>query len=55
MALSKAVPEGFGHNYLAEDYIDAWIAVTSPEGWAETDIARLKAWCGLQWGLGCRN
>ncbi len=55
MALSKAVPEGFGHNYLAADYIDAWIAVTDPEGWSRPEVARLKAWCGLEWGLGCRN
>lgn len=55
MAMSTAVPHGFGHNYLAEDYIDAWIAVTAPEGWAEEDVARLKEWCGPEWGAGCRN
>lgn len=55
MALSTAVPEGFGHNYLAEHYIDAWIAVTSPAGWTGQDIDRLKGVCGLEWGLGCRN
>ncbi len=55
MAISKAVPEGYGHNYLAEDYIDAWIAVTDPDGWSAAEVARLKEWCGLEWGLGCRN
>jgi uncharacterized membrane protein len=55
MALSKAVPEGFGHGYLAEDYIDAWVELTAPTGWSEADSERLKDWCSLEWGLGCRN
>lgn len=55
MAISKAVPQGFGHNYVANEYIDAWIAVTAPEGWSDADTIRLKDWCSLDWGLGCRN
>ena len=53
MALAKSVPEGYGHNYTAVDYIDAWIAVTDPQGWDADAVARLKVHCGERWGLGC--
>jgi uncharacterized membrane protein len=33
---------GLGHLYDASHYIDAWVAVTEPDGWTDTDIARLK-------------
>lgn len=36
-------PKGFGHEYAPEHYIDAWLALTEPEGWDETQIERLKA------------
>ncbi|MGL1834495.1 alpha/beta hydrolase [Rhodocyclaceae bacterium SMB388] len=36
-------PKGFGHEYAPEHYIDAWLALTEPEGWTEPEIARLKA------------
>lgn len=36
-------PTGFGHEYAPEHYIDAWLALTEPEGWSESEIARLKA------------
>lgn len=36
-------PRGFGHEYAPEHYIDAWLALTEPQGWSESDIARLKA------------
>jgi uncharacterized membrane protein len=55
MALALAVPSGFGHNYAARDYIDPWVAVTDPAGWDEAESARLKSWCGDEWGLGCRK
>lgn len=42
MAIGATVPPGFGHDYSPEDYIDAWIAVTAPEGWSPDDIGRLK-------------
>ncbi len=42
MAIALAVPIGHGHYYAPEHYIDAWVAVTDP-GWAEADVARLKA------------
>ena len=36
-------PPGFGHTYVARDYIDAWMAVTNPQGWTARDVERLKA------------
>lgn len=55
MALALGVPGGYGHNYIAEGYVEPWVAVTDPEGWSDNDSARLKAWCGQEWGLGCRR
>jgi uncharacterized membrane protein len=43
MAIGLAVPIGHGHLYAAAHYIDAWVAVTEPEGWTPEEIARLKA------------
>jgi uncharacterized membrane protein len=37
-----STPRGFGHEYAAEDYIDAWFALTGPEGWTEAELARLR-------------
>ena len=34
---------GFGHDYLARDYIPAWVETLSPEGWTPADTARLQA------------
>lgn len=36
-------PQGHGHNYAADDYIDAWIALTEPPGWTKEGTRRLKA------------
>ncbi len=55
MMVALSAPPGFGHNYAAEHYIDAWVAVTGVEGWSDADIARLKAHCGGEAGQGCRN
>ncbi len=55
MALALGVPGGYGHNYIAHDYIDPWAAVTAPEGWSDETSARLKEWCGQEWGQGCRR
>ena len=55
MALALGVPGGYGHNYIAHDYIDPWAAVTAPEGWNDETSARLKEWCGQEWGQGCRR
>ena len=42
MAISLQVP-GYGHFYIAPDYIDAWAAVVDPEGWSPDRAAELKA------------
>lgn len=41
MALSNAVPPGYGHNYAPARYVDAWEALTDPDVSAH-DLARLK-------------
>ncbi|BAU57682.1 membrane protein [Halorhodospira halochloris] len=41
MAAGSA-PIGYGHNYAAEHYIDAWLKLTEPQDWSEEDIDRLK-------------
>ena len=43
MAIALLVPIGHGHYYAPEHYIDAWVAVTDPQGWTADGIARLKA------------
>ncbi len=42
MPMATSVPMGYGHNYSPSSYIDAWIAVTQPEGWTEHRVAQLK-------------
>lgn len=41
-AISLDVP-GFGHAYIARDYIDAWAATLDPAGWSPERAAALKA------------
>ncbi|TCT40905.1 alpha/beta hydrolase [Martelella mediterranea] len=53
MALAKALPAGYGHNYVARDYIDAWVAVTNPENWTPEMTERLKSICNLGKDMGC--
>lgn len=43
LPLATNVPMGYGHNYAPADYIDAWISVTSPEGFTEGQRNLLKA------------
>ncbi len=43
MAISLLVPMGHGHLYAHAHYIDAWQAVTEPDGWTPAEIDRLKA------------
>ena len=54
MALSKALPAGYGHNYLARDYIDAWVAVSAPDDWSPEKTEALKAICNLGKDTGCK-
>jgi uncharacterized membrane protein len=42
MAISTNVPEGFGHFFAAEHYIDAWLALTDPADWQDEETERLK-------------
>jgi len=37
-----STPRGFGHEYAADDYIDAWYDLTKPPGWTEAELARLR-------------
>ena len=43
MALATTSPMGYGHVYAPEHYIDAWMAITDPQGITAEDITRLKA------------
>lgn len=43
LPMATSVPMGYGHNYAPANYIDAWIAVTSPTNWTDVDTKRLKA------------
>jgi len=42
MLIADEVPKGFGHVFAAEHYIDAWVALTDPQGWHTEDTERLK-------------
>ncbi|MGB7159721.1 MAG: alpha/beta-hydrolase family protein [Tepidisphaeraceae bacterium] len=42
LATAMNVPLGYGHNYDAGSYIDAWIAVTDPPHWSGDETRRLK-------------
>jgi uncharacterized membrane protein len=42
LPMATSVPMGFGHNYDAGSYIDAWAAVTDPPNWSRDDTQRLK-------------
>jgi uncharacterized membrane protein len=35
-------PSGFGHEYAPADYIEAWLALTEPEGWTPSELERLR-------------
>jgi uncharacterized membrane protein len=43
MAVANTTPPGYGHNFAALDYADAWLALMEPKGWSEGDVLRLKA------------
>ncbi|UHD17553.1 alpha/beta hydrolase [Thiocapsa bogorovii] len=40
--VAGASPKGFGHEFAPAHYIDAWLALTEPPGWSDTEVARLK-------------
>jgi uncharacterized membrane protein len=35
-------PPGFGHEFAAADYIEAWLALAEPEGWTPSELERLR-------------
>lgn len=35
-------PMGFGHSYAPADYVRAWLVLTEPQGWTDTDLQRLR-------------
>jgi len=41
--LVGGAPPGFGHTFAVEHYLEAWVALTEPEGWSEEEVARLRA------------
>jgi len=43
MAVASTPPPGYGHNFAAEHYMDAWLALMEPQGWTEEKSACLKA------------
>jgi len=43
MAVATSTPTGYGHVFAAEDYVDAWIATSAPDGWDADTVAALKA------------
>jgi uncharacterized membrane protein len=48
MAVAQIAPPGYGHDFAAAHYIDAWRALMEPRGWTEADIGRLKALLGTR-------
>jgi uncharacterized membrane protein len=42
--LIGGAPPGYGHTFAVEHYLEAWLALTEPEGWPEAEVERLRAW-----------
>jgi uncharacterized membrane protein len=42
MGMATSTPMGYGHVYAPEHYVDAWLAVTDPQGWTPDRIEQLK-------------
>lgn len=42
MILSFNYPAGYAHNYAASSHVDAWAAITRPDGWTEDRAQKLK-------------
>lgn len=41
LAIGQA-PAGYGHSIAVDHYLDAWLALTEPEGWSEEELERLR-------------
>lgn len=46
-----SAPTGYGHDYAAEHYLDAWLALTEPPGWTTDELERLRAVFAEQEGM----
>lgn len=46
MLTGTAVPDGYGHEFAAREYFDAWLALTEPEGWKSEELERLRQMFG---------
>lgn len=42
LPMSTSVPLGYGHNFDAASYIDAWLEVTAPKQWTPAQTKQLK-------------
>jgi uncharacterized membrane protein len=40
--MATTPPKGYGHNFDAASYIDAWVEITQPPDWDAEDTKRLK-------------
>jgi uncharacterized membrane protein len=46
--MATTVPHGYGHNFNAASYIDAWIEITQPPNWTVANTERLKRYFAEQ-------
>jgi uncharacterized membrane protein len=42
MLTGTAAPPGYGHDFAADHYFDAWLALTEPEGWNDRELEQLR-------------
>ena len=42
MAVATTTPMGYGQLFAPEHCVDAWLALTGPQGWSADRLARLK-------------
>jgi uncharacterized membrane protein len=48
LPMATTVPHGYGHNFNAASYIDAWIEITQPPNWTAANAERLKRYFAEQ-------
>ena len=42
LPVAGLVPAGHGHLYTSGEYLDGWVGISVPEGWAPTETERLR-------------
>jgi uncharacterized membrane protein len=42
MAVGDSLPDGNGHRYSSDAYIESWVALTEPESWSREQTDALK-------------